>query len=63
MELTLHLKQKFLYLCDNILLCSFIQNGLQPIHHAAQEGHVDVVIMLIEEFHQKPDALTNVCLS
>lgn len=39
-------------------MCS--QNGLQPIHHAAQEGHEEVVRMLVDDFHVKPDATSNV---
>ena len=39
-----------------------LQNGLQPIHHAAQEGHEDIVMILVDDFNVKPDAVSLVCL-
>ena len=33
---------------------------LQPIHYAAQQGHESAVMMLIKDFHVKPDAKTAV---
>ena len=69
MELTLHLPQRLvlIYMCvvaisDRQNLWLGPQNGLQPIHHAAQEGHEEVVRMLIEDFHVKPDSTSNVSL-
>ena len=41
---------------------SIIQNGIQVIHHAAQEGHEAVVKMLVDDFHVKPNLASNVCL-
>ena len=38
-----------------------LQKGLQPIHYAAQEGHEDVVMMLVDDFNVKPDAVNSVC--
>ena len=35
-----------------------LQNGLLPIHHAAQEGHEDIVMILVDDFNVKPDAVT-----
>lgn len=46
---------------DNVQgFLEYSQNGLQPVHAAAQEGHEDVVKMLVEDFHIKPDAAGNV---
>ena len=39
-----------------------LQKGLQPIHHAAQEGHEDIVMILVDDFNVKPDVVTLVCL-
>ena len=33
---------------------------MQPIHCAAQEGHEDAVVMLISDFHVKPNAINDV---
>jgi len=33
-----------------------LQNGLQPIHYAAQEGREDTVMKLVDDFNVKPDA-------
>jgi len=38
-----------------------LQNGLQPMHYAAQEGHEDIVMMLVDDFNVKPDVVTLVC--
>ena len=40
---------------------NILQKGLQPIHYAAQEGHEDVVMMLVDDFNVKPDAVNSVC--
>ena len=40
-----------------------LQNGLLPIHHAAQEGHEDIVMILVDDFNVKPDAVTLVRMS
>ena len=40
-----------------IYVC-MLQNGLQPIHHAAQEGREDIVMILVDDFNVKPDAVT-----
>ena len=37
-----------------------IQNGLQPIHFAAQIGHEDVIKLLVENFNIRPDAANSV---
>ena len=39
-----------------------MQDGLQPIHYAAQEGHEAAVVMLIKDFNVNPDAKTKVDL-
>ena len=38
-----------------------LQNGQQPIHQAAQEGHEDIVMILVDDFNVKPDAVNLVC--
>ena len=43
-----------------ILLTWVLQNGLQPIHHAAQEGHEDILMILVDDFNVRPDAITYV---
>ena len=43
-----------------ILLTWILQNGLQPIHHAAQEGHEDILMILVNDFNVRPDAVTYV---
>lgn len=48
----------YIVCCDLGILDS--QNGLQPIHHAAQEGHEEIVRMLVNDFHVKPDVTSNV---
>ena len=40
--------------CYNSCYC-VVQDGLQPIHVAAQYGHEDAVSMFVEEFHIRPD--------
>ena len=45
--------------CD--ITCT-LQNGLQPIHHAAQEGHEDIVMILVDDFNVKPDVVSLVRL-
>jgi len=35
-----------------------LQNNLQPIHHAAQEGHEDIMMILVDEFNVNPDVVT-----
>ena len=35
-----------------------LQKGLQPIHYAAQEGHEDTVMMLVDDFDVKPDVVS-----
>lgn len=37
-----------------------MQNGLLPIHHAAQEGQEEVVKLLIEKFNISVNATSNV---
>ena len=37
-----------------------IQNGLQPIHHAAQEGKEEVVKLLVDKFNVKVTTTSNV---
>ena len=34
-----------------------LQKGLQPIHYAAQEGHEDIVMMLVDDFNVEPDVV------
>ena len=46
--------------CNGVVFLG--QNGLQPIHNAAQEGQEAVVRLLVDDFHQKPDATSNVSL-
>ena len=46
--------------CNGVVFLG--QNGLQPIHNAAQEGQESVVRLLVDDFHQKPDATSNVSL-
>lgn len=36
------------------------QDGVQPVYLAAEQGHDDVVRMLVNEFHVHPDAPRNV---
>ena len=38
-----------------------LQTGMQAIHYAAQEGHEEMVMMLVDGFNAKPDAVTLVC--
>ena len=38
-----------------------LQNGLQPIHYAAQNGYENIVMTLVNDFNVKPDAVTLVC--
>ena len=33
-----------------------LQDGLQPIHYAAQYGREDTVMTLVDDFNVKPDA-------
>lgn len=37
-----------------------IQNGLQPIHHAAQEGKEEVIKLLIDKYNVKATTTSNV---
>ena len=37
-----------------------LQNGLKPIHYAAQDGKEAVIKLLVEKFHMKPDDTSNV---
>ena len=39
-----------------------LQIGMRPIHYAAQEGHENIVMILLDEFDAKPDAVTRVCM-
>ena len=41
-----------------LTIYNIIQNGLQPIHHAAQEGHEDMVMILVDDFNVKPDVVS-----
>ena len=54
-----------MYVCQYLYTIHFLtiyvcmlQNGLQPIHHAAQEGREDIVMILVDDFNVKPDAVT-----
>ena len=38
-----------------------LQNDIQPIHYAAQEGHEDIVMILVDDFNVKPDVVAQVC--
>ena len=45
---------------NSLCLYYYIQDGVQPIHCAAQKGHEAVLKMLVEEFNIPPDAATHV---
>ena len=34
-----------------------LQKGLQPIHYAAQEGHEEIVMMLVDDFNVEPNVV------
>ena len=38
----------------------YMQGGLQPIHLAAQEGHLNVVKLLVKEFNVQADTAKDV---
>ena len=40
---------------------NILQKGLQPIHYAAQEGHEDIVMMLVNDFNIEPNVVNFVC--
>ena len=39
-----------------------LQNNIQPIHYAAQEGHENIVMILVDDFNVKPDDVALVCV-
>ena len=43
----------------NITACSF-QDGFQPIHGAADKGHLNIVQLLIDVYGADPTAKANV---
>ena len=51
----MHTQSTSIYVC-------MLQNGLQPIHYAAQEGREDIVMILVDDFNVKPDVVTFVWL-
>lgn len=67
MELTLHLQEwSVIRIINTVVYCLTVtsslasQDGLQPIHVAAQYGREDVVKMFVEEFHIRPDTAGSV---
>ena len=41
-------------LCTFVSLITYMQDGSQPVHIAANHGHTDFVRVLIEEYHIDP---------